>query len=69
MELYCEDCGAEFRNQCHCSPQEPVSEEQETWRGMDGHLYIGDPTRASIASHADNCGCPGSVNFDPESWY
>lgn len=67
-EIYCEDCGARFRNDCYCEPQE-VSEVQETWRGMDGHKYIGDPRRASQAYHADDCGCPGSINFDPESWY
>lgn len=68
-EIYCEDCKATFRNQCICEPQE-VSEIQERWRGMDGHAYIGDPKRSSMAMHDDEtCGCPGSANFDPESWY
>jgi hypothetical protein len=68
-EIYCEDCGAEFRNNCHCEPQAPQPEVTEVWRGMDGHLYEGDPKRASGAYHRDDCGCPGSVNFDPDSWY
>jgi hypothetical protein len=74
-EIYCEDCGAQFRNQCHCETMwaeingtsEP--EVKEKWRGMDGHLYEGDPKRASQAWHRDDCGCPGSSNFDPDSWY
>lgn len=69
MDIYCEDCGAIFRNDCYCEPQEPVSEVKWTWRGMDGHLYEGDPKRSSAAYHRDDCGCPGSTNFDPDSWY
>lgn len=69
-ELYCGDCMARFRNDCHCSPQLPISEKKETWRGANGHLYIGDSKRASLALHnTEECGCPMSSNFDPDSWY
>lgn len=69
-EIYCEDCGAYFRNDCHCEPQPIVTDvDVATWRGMDGHFYEGDPKRASMAMHRDDCGCPGSVNFDPDRWY
>ena len=73
VEIYCEDCGARFRNDCHCDP--PVAEveikgEDQTWRAVDGHLYIGDPQRASQAWHdTEHCGCPQSKNFDPDRWY
>lgn len=74
-EIYCDECGAQFRNQCHCEAMADhingVDRDapSEVWRGMDGHLYEGDPKRASMAYHRDDCGCPGSVNFDPDSWY
>lgn len=76
-EIYCEDCGARFRNDCTCPSDDyieyyieyPDPETSEHWRGMDGHLYYGDPKRASSAMHDEYCGCPGSVNFDPDSWY
>lgn len=70
-EIYCEDCGAQFRNDCYCgAPQPPVSEIQERWTGIDGHAYVGDPKRSSAAMHdTDRCHCPGSANFDPDSWY
>lgn len=75
-EIYCEDCGAYYPGDCFCAGNQAMLaemhagiEESKTWRGMDGHLYEGDPKRASMAMHRDDCGCPGSVNFDPESWY
>ena len=69
-EIYCEDCGARFRNSCYCDGFVTDSDDvKETWRGMDGHKYIGNPRWASQAYHADDCGCPGSSNFDPDSWY
>jgi hypothetical protein len=70
-EIYCDECGAMFRNQCFCEAiaMEAEPEVQAVWRGMDGHLYEGDPKRASMAWHRDDCGCPGSTNFDPDSWY
>jgi hypothetical protein len=72
-EIYCDECGAQFRNQCHCEAiwmNEATAEVEERWTGMDGHVYVGDPKRASQAYHdTDNCRCPGSANFDPDSWY
>jgi len=70
-EIYCDDCGAYFRNDCHCDGlEENVRPEPfEVWRGMDGHLYEGNSNRASLAWHRDDCGCPGSTNFDPDAWY
>jgi hypothetical protein len=68
-EIYCDECGAQFRNSCYCDGYQPEPEVTEVWRGMDGHKYIGDPKRPSSAYHADDCGCPGSTNFDPDSWY
>lgn len=61
MEIYCDECGAQFRNSCHCQPQPPISDKQERWTGMDGHAYIGDPQRSSAAMHDDErclCGTP-----------
>lgn len=76
MEIYCDECGAQWRNHCVCPVSDDVAavlhlldNPPETWRGVDGHKYVGDPKRASSADHAEDCGCPGSVNFDPESWY
>ena len=63
-EIFCEDCGARFRNECHCEPQLPISDKQETWYGIDGHKYVGDPKRASLAYHADDCRC-----YTSEDWY
>lgn len=70
-ELFCEDCGAQFVNQCNCAkPDEleyiaEINSKNETWVGIDGHKYIGDPKRASLAYHADDCRCI----TDPEGWY
>lgn len=71
MDIFCDECGATFKNDCHCAGwhQTYVPAKVSTWRGMDGHKYTGDSKRASMASHDDDCGCPGSVNFDPDSWY
>jgi hypothetical protein len=69
-EVYCEDCGAMFRNDCHCDGIQEVSEKEDRWVGMDGHAYVGDKKRSSMAMHdTDNCRCPSSPNFDPDSWY
>lgn len=72
MDIYCEDCGAEFRQDCQCLEQIESIDifAQERWVGYDGHAYIGDKSRPSAAFHDDeNCRCPRSANFDPESWY
>lgn len=78
MDKYCEDCGADFPEDCHCAGnQEMLAKMHERqrgefrqWRGMDGHLYEGWSGESSAyAAHRDDCGCPGSVNFDPDSWY
>ena len=78
MDIWCEDCGARFAEDCYCDGNQEFVEKMyasvdpervETWRGMDGHKYTGDPKRASAARHDDDCGCPGSVNFDPDNWY
>lgn len=69
MDLWCEDCGAEFRNQCTCGDDLPI-EGEDRWVGLDGHAYVGDKKRSSLAMHdTDNCRCPSSPNFDPDSWY
>lgn len=72
MDIWCEDCGAEQRNQCYCPETValPQPEREDRWVGMDGHAYVGDKSRPSLAYHdTDNCRCPGSANFDPDSWY
>lgn len=69
-DIWCEDCGAVFRNDCHCPGNPPLPDKTERWTGFDGHAYVGDPQRASSALHdTANCRCPGSANFDPDEWY
>ena len=71
-DIWCADCGAEFREQCHCPGNEdtPAPEKTDRWVGVDGHAYVGDSQRPSSAWHdTEHCRCPQSPNFDPESWY
>lgn len=57
-DIYCDVCNATFRNECRCEPVAPFPDENsKTWQGMDGHVYIGNPLRASQAMHSDKCGC------------
>lgn len=70
MDIWCEDCGAYFRESCLCGDNLPLPTREDRWTGMDGHAYVGDKNRASLAYHdTDNCRCPSSPNFDPDSWY
>lgn len=59
IDIYCDVCGATFRNACRCEPVAdfPDPETSKSWRGIDGHAYYGDPERASQAMHSDSCGC------------
>ena len=70
-EIWCEDCQAQFRDQCHCPGTDvPIPDRRDRWVGIDGHAYIGEADRPSSAFHdTDNCRCPASPNFDPDSWY
>lgn len=70
-EIWCDVCGAKFRNGCICGNDTlPLPDKEDRWVGMDGHAYVGDKNRASLAYHdTDNCRCPQGANFDPDSWY
>jgi hypothetical protein len=62
--MWCEDCGTQFRSQCACGPDDlPVPERRDRWVGIDGHTYVGDPARPSLAYHADDCACRTSEDW------
>jgi len=69
-EVWCNECGSEFGPCQHDTTTDlekraEVNAKRERWHGADGHAYIGDPDRASVAYHDDeNCLCG-----DPEAWY
>ena len=69
-ELWCDVCGAKFREQCTCPDQPPEPTLEERWVGIDGHAYVGDKKHSAGAYHdTENCRCPQGANFDPEEWY
>jgi len=59
IDIWCEDCGAQFRNHCRCPDTLalPLPEASDVWVGADGHRYVGDRSRPSSAFHADDCPC------------
>lgn len=66
VEYYCEECNAQFREQCVHAVNDPVPERIEEWVGIDGHTYVGDRSiSTAFAYHSDKCRC----KTDPEGWY
>lgn len=59
IDIWCEDCGAAFRNTCHCPETTalPAPRRNEKWIGADRHEYVGDPDQRSLAFHSDTCPC------------
>lgn len=59
VELWCEECGARWREQCSCPDQPPMPTRDERWIGVDGHAYRGELSRPTLALHdVEHCdGC------------
>jgi len=75
MDLWCDDCGAEQRGQCVCPDRAQKEAGLDTttddrWTGFDGHAYMGDIRRPSLAYHDDaNCRCPSGAKHNPDDWF